>query len=318
MTVSPRCRRAYFAPNVPSAATRSERRSLSRLGPFYALAMRSATSLGRRLLAAPQRLQLVVIDYRIRPDRRARNEYVLERILDARPRVQETIEGIVRLEPFFARISTQAPTGAPEPYWRNEWLPALDAAALYSFVASRKPKQFVEIGSGHSTRFAARARDDHGLHTRITSIDPRPRVDIATCSDVTISQPLESTDLAVFDSLEPGDVVFLDGTHRVFQNSDATVFFTEVLPRLRRDVIVGVHDVFLPDDYPRRWRRRYYSEQYLLAAWLLAGSHLDVLFPAWFACHDEALLRSLAPLRTCAPVAAAWGDGGSFWFSIAS
>ena len=279
--------------------------------------MRGALSLGRRVLSAPQRMQLVVLDYRVRPDPRARNPHIVERIEDARPRLHDTVDGIVGFEPFFARVPTTAPSGTTQPSWRNEWLPALDAAALYSFVASRNAKQFVEIGSGHSTRFAARAREDHGLDTLITSIDPRPRVDIETCCDVAVTRPLESADLALFDSLDRGDVIFLDGTHRVFQNSDATVFFTEVIPRLRRGVIVGVHDVFLPDDYPRRWRRRFYSEQYLLAAWLLAGSRLDVLFPAWFACHDEALSRSLEPLRRCAPVAAAWGDGGSFWFSIA-
>jgi Methyltransferase domain len=200
------------------------------------------------VLSATRRMQLVLLDYRVRPDCRARNAHVLERVERARPRILETVVGIVALEPFFARIPTTAPTGTTQPCWRNEWLPALDAAALYSFVANRRAKQYVEIGSGHSTRFAARARDDHGLDTRITSIDPRPRVDIEPYCDVTVPRPLESADLSVFDSLDAGDIVFLDGTHRVFQNSDATVFFTEVLPRLRRDVIIGVHDVFLPDD----------------------------------------------------------------------
>ena len=55
-------------------------------------------------------------------------------------------------------------------------------------------------------------------------------------------------------------------------NSDATVFFLEILPRLPGGVLVGIHDVFLPYDYPRDYADRYYSEQYLLAAHLIAGN----------------------------------------------
>lgn len=45
------------------------------------------------------------------------------------------------------------------------------------------------------------------------------------------------------------DVVFLDGSHRVFMNNDASVFFLDGLPRLPPGVLVGVHDIFLPEDY---------------------------------------------------------------------
>ena len=159
-----------------------------------------------------------------------------------------------------------------EPSWANDWLPALDGAAIYAFIRSRAPALYVEIGSGISTKFAARARRDGQLETRIVSIDPQPRADVEALCDRALRMPLEAADLSVFDELSDGDVLFLDGSHRTFMNSDATVFFLEVLPQLAGGVLVGVHDVFLPYDYPAEFADRYYSEQYLLAAHLLAGN----------------------------------------------
>ena len=134
------------------------------------------------------------------------------------------------------------------------------------------PALYLEIGSGISTRFAARARRDGQLDMRIVSIDPEPRADVEALCDRALRVPLELADLSVFDELSDGDVVFLDGSHRTFMNSDATVFFLELLPRLAGGVLVGVHDVFLPYDYPAELADRYYSEQYLLAAHLLGGN----------------------------------------------
>jgi hypothetical protein len=68
-----------------------------------------------------------------------------------------------------------------------------------------------------------------------------------------------------------GDVLFFDGSHRCLQNSDVTAFFLDVLPELPSGVIVGIHDIVLPNDYPSVWKDRYYSEQYILAAYLLGA-----------------------------------------------
>ena len=76
-------------------------------------------------------------------------------------------------------------------------------------------------------------------------------------------QPLEAVDASEFGALTAGDVVFFDGSHRVFQNSDVTVFFLEILPALPPGVLVQIHDIFWPVDYPPAWADRYYSEQYM-------------------------------------------------------
>ncbi len=88
--------------------------------------------------------------------------------------------------------------------------------------------------------------------------------------------------------------MFFDGSHRVFSNSDASVFFLEVMPRLKPGVIVHIHDIALPDDYPEIWSRRLYNEQYALAAMLLCGRPpFRILAPIAFLCRDKALSESI-------------------------
>jgi hypothetical protein len=120
-------------------------------------------------------------------------------------------------------------------------------------------------------------------------------------------------DLRLFDGVGPGSLVFFDGSHYCLMGSDATVFFMEVLPRLRPGVLVHVHDIFLPHDYPPAWAKRYYSEQYLLAAWLLGGgSGFRIEFPVHFVLHDTPLMNLAEPIFRTLP-AQVRRHGGSFW-----
>lgn len=201
-----------------------------------------------------------------------------------------------------------------EPYWNNGFIPALDAIALYSFLASRNPSHLVEIGSGNSTKFARRAIRDHGLRTRITSIDPEPRAQIDALADTVIRKPLEEVNLDIIKDLQPGDILFFDGSHRTFMNSDVTVFFLEVLPRVPHGTLIQIHDIFLPNDYPPRRARHYESEQYLLAAMLLGGATtIDVVLPNNFVENDTELSGTLKWFWTAKPSVHRWGS--SFWLS---
>jgi hypothetical protein len=159
-----------------------------------------------------------------------------------------------------------------------------------AFVLSRRPKNYLEIGSGNSTMFASRAIRSAALPTIVSSIDPRPRATVDALCQRKIRAPLEDCDIALFDELAAGDVLFFDGSHRVFMNSDVTVFFLDVLPRLKPGVWVHVHDIFLPADYPPDWNQSLFAEQYLLAAMLLcAAPPFRVIFPSYFICTDAAL-----------------------------
>ena len=200
----------------------------------------------------------------------------------------------------------------------NEWFPAFDAVSLYGFIATRQPRRLIEIGSGNSTLFARRAIVDHRLATRIVSIDPAPRAEVDAICDEVLRCPLEEMPLGFFEGVSDGDMVFFDGSHRALQNSDATVFFTEILPMLPVGTLVGVHDIALPFDYPAAWLNRWYSEQYLLACWLLGGEHLRVELPVGYASHSPSLHATLRPLWDDPALAGAGTYGGAFWFSIAA
>ena len=233
------------------------------------------------------------------------------------PRYAEVLRSFESFLPWLDKIAFDAdPLRPADPCWNNIWLPVLDAAALYCLIAQKRPRYYVEVGSGNSTRFAARAIADHGLATRIVSIDPQPRAEIdALCHEV-IRQPLEKCDLGVFSELGANDVIFADNSHRSFMNSDVTVFFCDILPQLASGVIAGIHDIFLPHDYPAEWDVRYYSEQYLLACYLLAGTRrFDVLLPVFFAA-GQGQGNALLPQVRNRNDNTLWRTGSSFWLTM--
>jgi hypothetical protein len=185
---------------------------------------------------------------------------------------QRTLEALAPLEAHFDKIALEGSASEIIPFWNNIWLPPLDAISLAGLVALHRPTTYVEVGSGNSTKFVRWIIDTLRLSTRIISIDPFPRAEIDSICDVTIRSPLELADQSIFSNLAPNDIVFVDNSHRSFPSSDVTVFFMEILPNLPHDVIFGLHDVFLPFDYPLEWKDRFYNEQYLLAAYLYGGA----------------------------------------------
>ena len=217
------------------------------------------------------------------------------------------------------RIPLCQPTSSTEPCWINEWLDGLDTFTLYGFLATRNPALLLEVGSGYSTKLARRAIRDRQLRTKIISIDPRPRAEIDPLCDEIVRQPLEACDLTVVSRLGPGDVLFMDGSHRSFMNSDVTVFFLEILPRLQPGVLVHIHDIFLPLDYKPWWLQRFYphrywSEQYLLAASLLAGhGNYEVILPNHYVSITPHLASALDAFWREPQLAEVPRSGSSFW-----
>lgn len=208
-------------------------------------------------------------------------------------------------------------TNSDTPSWNNGFLPGLDMVMLYTIIASESPETYIEIGSGNSTKIVAKAKSDHQLPTRIISMDPAPRAQIDRLSDLVIRKPFETADLALFASLKSGDVVFVDNSHRIFPNSDATVFFMDVLPILPKGVIVHVHDVFLPADYPQEFCDRYYSEQYMLAAFLMADPiRFNTIMPCYFVSEDKGLREMLEPLWKHPAMPKIETHGASYWLRI--
>ncbi len=180
-----------------------------------------------------------------------------------------------------------------------------------------KAKRYIEVGSGNSTKVAAKCIKDHGLATKITSNDPQPRVEMDDLADEVIRWPFEKMDISLLSQLEANDILFIDNSHRVLPNSDAMVFFLEILPSLAPGVIVHIHDIYLPYDYPQFMCDRFYSEQYLLAAFVLANPDKYIpLLPNYFISEDEKLSQILAPLWQHPNLKGVEQHGGSFWLKI--
>ncbi len=198
--------------------------------------------------------------------------------------------------------------------WNNGFLPGLDIVALYSMITTHKPKRYVEIGSGNSTIVAKKAISEHQLSTQIISIDPQPRAEIDTLANEVIREPFEKSSYNLIESLESGDILFVDNSHRILPNSDSMVFYLEVLPRLKTGVIIHIHDIYLPYDYPQFMCDRYYSEQYGLACFLLANPNVyKPLFPCFFFSEDNTLSASLGEFWNAMSSPNIERHGGSFW-----
>jgi hypothetical protein len=186
-----------------------------------------------------------------------------------------------------------------------------DGYALYGMIKKFRPKRYVEIGSGVTTRIARHAIDEDRIGTRIISIDPEPRADVEGICDEVIRQGLEACSLEVFKTLEPNDIVFMDGSHRSFMNSDVTVFSIDVLPELAPGVIAHIHDVFLPWDYDPYFNDWYWNEQYLIAAYLIgAGARIKPLLPTAYIAKC-----GLFDMSRFEWLGDSWSGGGSLWFT---
>lgn len=271
------------------------------------------------LRAARAENRLFITEYAYFPAARPLRDSAGGRQIDAlfklaRPAIAATLQGIARHIEGLGRIP-RLTDGMLRPFWRNDWFPPLDGAALYGLIAQNQPRRYIEVGSGISTRFARQAITDLGLATQIISIDPHPHNALQGLCDETIVSRMEDLPASFWSGLSAGDMLFIDNSHRSFPGSDVTIFFTELLPALPPGVVYGVHDIFLPSDYPESWNERFYSEQYLLMTYLLGGAGTDdILLPlAWIS--GEADLHGLLSDLWCRAdlFAGLSTHGGAFW-----
>ncbi len=218
--------------------------------------------------------------------------------------------------PVFRKEYEQIPIANPEQnnsfYLANGRFEGLDPLLAYCLVRHFRPSQIVEVGSGYSTLILAQAARVNG-ETELHCIEPFP-VDFLTTGVPGLTSLLvskvEEVDPSFFSRLTTGDVLFIDTSHVVRIGGDVNYLFLEVLPRLNPGVIVHVHDIFFPYEYPQDWvmeRRRFWTEQYLLQAFLAFNSEFEVLVSSGY-------LKATYPEEVAEvfPAAAPW-TGGSFW-----
>jgi hypothetical protein len=181
-------------------------------------------------------------------------------------------------------------------YINNGAFVSVDAEILYCIIRDFKPRRVIEIGSGNTTYLAAQAmetnRKEDPLHNcHLTAIEPYPvSVLKQGFPGLTrlVEKPIQSIPLSFFDELDDGDILFIDSSHVAKIGSDVLYEYLEILPRLKKGVLVHVHDIFLPAQYPKAWifsGRYFWNEQYLFQAFLLFNSAFEIIWPGSYIHH---------------------------------
>jgi predicted O-methyltransferase YrrM len=209
------------------------------------------------------------------------------------------------------------PTGNPHDYHTaNEMFSRLDAWMLQGVLRHFRPRRMVEVGCGWSSLLTARVNReylDRQLH--FTCIEPYPPEfltgGVDGISELVVA-PVQEAPLDKFLSLSDGDVLFIDSSHTVKTGGDVPYLFEEILPRLARGVVIHVHDIALPRDYPEEWvlAGRAWNEQYLVHAFLAFNSAFRILLGvSWLNVNRADALAEVLP-----DYPQAYGDSGaSLW-----
>jgi hypothetical protein len=195
----------------------------------------------------------------------------------------------------------------------NNVFDGVDALAFYCMIRWLGPSEIIEVGSGHSTRLASEALKINESGT-LVCIDPRPDPALADgLPDNTelIAEEVQSVDVARFERLGAGDVLFIDSSHVARLGGDVTFLFLEVMPRLAPGVVVHIHDIFLPKSYPKAWfteSRWFWNEQYVLQAFLAFNREFEIMLANAYLAQEH-----YDELKMAFPKSPWWNQGGSLW-----
>lgn len=179
-------------------------------------------------------------------------------------------------------------------HFRNGAYESGDAEYWYNIIRLKKPKKIIEIGSGNSSKMARLAIDmnrklDNTYQCKHICIEPYEMPWLEKIGVKVIREKVENIDVSFFAQLEANDILFIDTSHIIRPQGDVLIEYLELIPTLQSGVIVHVHDIFSPRDYPKEWvvdEVRLWNEQYLLEAFLSCNSEWKVIEALNFLKHN--------------------------------
>lgn len=209
-----------------------------------------------------------------------------------------------------------------EYYVNNSAYESVDGEILYCMIRRFKPHRLIEIGSGFSTRLIVQSilknreeNDQYECH--FTAIDPFPRGIVRQgfpdfSSSQLICKKVERVPLSEFSTLSENDILFIDTSHVLKTGGDVAYEYLEILPRLNKGVVIHIHDIFLPAEYPKAWlfgSDKFFNEQYLLQAFLAFNDSFEVLWAGSYMHqnHPDILEKAFSSYKR------AERRPGSFW-----
>jgi hypothetical protein len=246
--------------------------------------------------------------------------------VDFQPETQ--VKYLLKLGEKYGRECEWSPRPTKDPsefYTENQSFSFGCAAAAHTIIRERKPKRVIEIGSGMSSIVLAAAlaknEADGAPPAEYTIVDPYPSPRLPTLRGTrptVVAERVEVLDVARFEKLERNDILFIDSGHVVRIGGDVNFLLLDVLPRLKPGVVVHVHDIGLPREYPRVYLtnpafRMLWTEAYLLQAFLAFNSQFEVLLGMAYLMHDRPeVIRQAFPLFD---PAVHESISGSFWIA---
>lgn len=169
-------------------------------------------------------------------------------------------------------------------YINYSFLP-IDAQYLYNTIRHFKPKKLIEIGCGFSTLVSAKAleknrRENTNHKNHHICIEPYRHGWLGNLPIQLIKKPVESLEKSIFTQLEVNDILFIDSSHMIKPQGDVLFEYLEILPILNPGVIVHIHDIYTPKDYPEKCivnQVKFWNEQYLLEAFLSSNPNFEII-----------------------------------------
>ncbi len=171
-------------------------------------------------------------------------------------------------------------------YSRNGQFHYFDASVLSGLITALNPERIIEIGAGFSSacifdtidrspeaRLKTFTTIDPDL-SRIKSLSPPPMAEL-------LDVEVQSVSIDFFRQLNAGDVLFIDSSHVLKTGSDVHYEYLHILPALKSGVIIHIHDIFYPFEYPNRWsvsENRSWNEVYMVDMLLTHSDQFEVLF----------------------------------------
>ena len=227
---------------------------------------------------------------------------------------QLALLGALRCAEELRELAAPRNDAAPFPLHSTQFGPG-DAEYLYQLIRFKRPALVVEIGSGYSTLVARAAllrnREPGGIAARHVCIEPFEAPWLERSGVTTVRRRVEEVDRKLFDELQAQDLLFIDSTHMIRPQGDVVTEYLEILPTLKPGVIVHIHDIFTPRDYPCDWvleRMRLWNEQYLLEAFLTHNGAWKIIAALNYLHHNHA-----EELKKVCPFLSPAREPGSFY-----
>jgi hypothetical protein len=219
--------------------------------------------------------------------------------------INEQVSLLKEFETYYHEMPfEERPKAGLRYYFKNDYYGFCDGIVLYSIMRHFKPKRIIEAGSGFSSALMLDTKDlfFSGNQPELTFIEPFPERLYSLLGEkdkqttTIIVKDLQAVELKVFEQLDKGDILFIDSTHVSKTGSDVNYILFNIFPVLKSGVIIHVHDIYYPFEYPKEWvlGGRNWNETYLLRSFLMYNDAFKIiLFPDYLHHHAKDAFRGL-------------------------